>query len=124
MAKHLSGSLYKYGGQVTRFDCLGFTSYLLKQFDSICYILPPHNTSDHVYTNLIPYVKATWFILKVIDAAASVAGIVVSDSLKNGAFDFYTLLPAAASLSATVVEPYYNNRLVGASRVLTILILR
>ena len=62
------------------------------------------------------HVKTRAFAMSIHQTAYYV-GIVVSDSLKNGAFDFLHASTSSGIIISHSREPYYNNRLVGASRV-------
>ena len=118
--KTFIGQPYKYGGTgPTRFDCSGFTSYLLKQFG---FNLPHSATAQYKATMYIPIDSIrkgdlVYFQGHRRNGSIGHVGIVVSDSLKNGAFDFLHASTSSGIIISHSREPYYNNRLVGASRV-------
>jgi len=120
--KTFIGQPYKYGGTgPTMFDCSGFTSYLLKEFG---FNLPHSAKEQYKTTQYIPLDSMrkgdlVYFEGRRHNGIIGHVGIVVSDSLKNGGFEFLHASTSSGIVISHSLEPYYNKRLVGASRIFT-----
>ncbi len=117
--KTFIGKPYKYGGTGPHaFDCSGFTSYLLKPFG---FNLPHSARAQYHATNYIPIDSIrkgdlVYFEGRKRNGIIGHVGIVVSDSLTRGSFEFLHASTSNGIIVSRSFEPYYNNRLVKASR--------
>ena len=114
------GTRYRYGGNTPQgFDCSGFMVYIFKNFSVD---LPRTGTEQyHSYPNVkrknIKKGDLVFFAGRRHGKRIGHVGMVVSDSVENGVFEFIHSSTQRGVIVSKSSEPYYASRYISAARV-------
>lgn len=114
------GTRYRYGGNTPQgFDCSGFMVYIFKNFSVD---LPRTGTEQyHSYPNVkrknIKKGDLVFFAGRRHSKRIGHVGMVVSDSVENGVFEFIHSSTQRGVIVSKSSEPYYASRYISAARV-------
>ena len=114
------GTRYRYGGNTPQgFDCSGFMVYIFKNFSVD---LPRTGTEQyHRYPNVkrknIKKGDLVFFAGRRHGKRIGHVGMVVSDSVENGVFEFIHSSTQRGVIVSKSSEPYYASRYISAARV-------
>ena len=114
------GTRYRYGGNTPQgFDCSGFMVYVFKNFSVD---LPRTGTEQyHSYPNVkrknIKKGDLVFFAGRRHGKRIGHVGMVVSDSVENGVFEFIHSSTQRGVIVSKSSEPYYASRYISAARV-------
>ncbi|MDR0829367.1 MAG: C40 family peptidase [Prevotellaceae bacterium] len=119
-SKIFLGTPYHYGGTTPAgFDCSGFMQYLFKNFGiniqrtaTAQYLSPTHIDKDKVKKGDLVFFEG-----RRIKNSIGHVGMVISDSVENGVFQFIHASVAGLRISKST-EPYYSARLRSGCRIL------